>query len=177
MSFAQATRILPVLAGLAKRQTSPCITTVQLSERSADFYGFANEDLGYNMGHAPPFTLKIVKAGPRVGRRWKNTEKYNKHICDVLWLDAMPTGGDDVSEFNEAVQVLGADRKGNLYKGKCAPLSEDAYNDLCREEEAKRVEENRELGEFFMNSGFFPLLPGCTDDDTDDDGCSYTDDE
>ena len=63
-----------------------------------------------------------------MGWRWKNTGKYEKHSCDLVWLDAMPSGENDVSEFNEAVQKLEVDLKGNLYKGKYEPLSEDAYN-------------------------------------------------
>ncbi|EJK72664.1 hypothetical protein THAOC_05781, partial [Thalassiosira oceanica] len=172
-SFAQSTRILHVLAGLAKRHTSPCITTVQLSEQSSDFYGIA-EERGYKIGHVPPFTLEIVKAGPRVGWRWTNTEKYEKHSCDLIWLDPMPLGENDVSEFNEAVRLLEADLEDNLYKGKCAPLSKHAYYDLCREEKEKRRKEGQRRFEALVHCGAVQL-PGYaddaddTDDDTDDD--------
>ncbi|EJK73513.1 hypothetical protein THAOC_04859, partial [Thalassiosira oceanica] len=170
-SFAQSTRILHVLAGLAKRHTSPCITTVQLSEQSSDFYGIA-EERGYKIGHVPPFTLEIVKAGPRVGWRWTNTEKYEKHSCDLIWLDPMPLGENDVSEFNEAVQLLEADLEDNLYKGKCAPLSKDAYHDLCREEEEKR----RLEPSIFESFGSL-WLPGYADDADDDTMMIGSDDE
>mmetsp|Transcript_9430 Transcript_9430/g.20406 ORF Transcript_9430/g.20406 Transcript_9430/m.20406 type:complete len:510 (+) Transcript_9430:16-1545(+) len=85
----------------------------------------------------PPFTIEVVKAGPRLGWRWTNAdprELFRSDIesCEINWIDPAP---DDLSEeykmYTKGLQRL--QQSVGLYKGLHKPPTQEKYNLLLGE--------------------------------------------
>jgi hypothetical protein len=93
----------------------------KLSEDSPDWYHDVIDDSFYS----PPFYIRFVKAGSRVGYRWENTE-LRLNPCEVNWLDPEPDS--ESSDYKEYVEELQAQVK--LYRGFHQPPTEEEYHRL-----------------------------------------------
>ena len=90
-----------------------------LSEDSFDWYESVDE-YGDN---PPPFYVRFVKAGCRVGYRW---ETEDDDPCEVNWLDPEPeSGSSDYEDYAADYQRI---QKADFYRGYYDPPTEEEYN-------------------------------------------------
>ncbi len=105
-----------------------------LSEDSPDWYASLDEDDDYHYSPSdapsPPFYIRIVEAGSRVGYRWE--DKYGDELCEVNWLDPEPDrGSSDYEKYLRELQVINC--RVTLYSGFHQPPTEEEYNRLVDE--------------------------------------------
>jgi hypothetical protein len=98
---------------------------VQLSEDSPDWYESANDYF------PPPFNIRFVQAGCRVGYRWQTG--YNEGSpCEVNWLDPEPDReSSDYRQYIEELQKI--ENEVGFYRGFHQPPTEEEYQRLCEE--------------------------------------------
>ncbi len=95
-----------------------------LMEDSPDRY--AGEDVN---GDDPPFYIAFVKAGSRLGYRWK-TDQHNP--CEVNWLDPEPDReSSDYGKYVEELQEI--ERDVSTYRGFHQPPTEEQYLGLVEQ--------------------------------------------
>jgi hypothetical protein len=103
-----------------------------LSRDSPEWY-----DLNDENGHPPPpFTINFVRAGSRVGWRWKASGGggYNciSNSCEINWLDPEPDReSNDYDVYIRELQSIQEDVF--CFKGYHQPPSQDEYKRLCEE--------------------------------------------
>jgi hypothetical protein len=94
-----------------------------LSDTSPDWYSWEDR-----LNPQPPFLLSFVKAGPRMGWRWKN---FHGDMCEINWIDPKPELGTE--NYSSYVQdLVYITRKSDFYKGYHQPPTEEEYKELCR---------------------------------------------
>jgi hypothetical protein len=99
----------------------------KLSEDSPDWYDW--DDNMYERSLLPPFCIRLVKAGTRIGYRWENCED-DSDCCEVIWLDPEPD--KDSSDYAKYVDELqGIENEVDVYKGFHQPPTEEEYIALC----------------------------------------------
>jgi hypothetical protein len=97
----------------------------ELSRDSADRYESVEGD---PLWHIPPFRIRLVKAGSRIGYRWETC--YNS--CEVNWLDPEPDReSSDYDEYIEELQKIERQRQRSLFRGFHQPPTEEEFNRLC----------------------------------------------
>jgi len=101
----------------------------KLSEDSPDWYESADDDID-----TPPFYIRLVKAGSRIGYRW--TTCFQKDSpCEVNWLDSEPDRGS--SDYEMYIEKLRKMTHVNFYRGFHQPPTEEDYRRLCDERGAQ----------------------------------------
>jgi hypothetical protein len=91
----------------------------ELSEDSPDWY----EQMAI---YLPPFRIRFVKAGSRVGYRW---EAGYQNGCEVNWLDPEPEReSGDYGQYIEELQSI--ESQVNMFRGCHQPPSEEEYRRL-----------------------------------------------
>jgi hypothetical protein len=91
-----------------------------LSDGSPDSYVSVDEDV-----HIPPFFVRFVEAGSRVGYRWENPED-TPCACEVNWLDPEPDReSSDYEEYVEELQKI--EEQVTMYRGFHEPPTEEEY--------------------------------------------------
>jgi hypothetical protein len=89
----------------------------------------------------PPFYIRFVQAGLRVGYRW---ETSNKDPCEVNWLDPEPAkeSGDsekyivelqEIERWKYIIELYEIERRVDIYRGIHQPPTEEEYNRLWEE--------------------------------------------
>ncbi len=105
---------------------------VRLSEDSPDWYD------GSLTSSAPPFFIRFVEAGDRIGYQW---QAMCGEPCQVNWLDPEPNReSNDYEQYFEELQVI--QRQVGLYKGIYQPPTRQEYNRLILYYESGRDEWN-----------------------------------
>ncbi len=94
-----------------------------LSGDSPDWYESAVEDFA-----EPPFSIRLVEVGPRIGYRWQ-TRDFDP--CEINWLDPEPESGS--SGYEDYVADYHRIRKADFYRRYYDPPSEEEYNLLYEE--------------------------------------------
>jgi len=102
-----------------------------LSADSRDWYESINSK------YPPPFYLRFVEAGSRIGYRWETGYVYPSNVypsnpCEVNWLDPEPESGsigykDYVTDYRRIQDEIG------LYRGYYEPPTEEQYTLLYEE--------------------------------------------
>ena len=94
----------------------------KLYEASPDWYEPVDD-----FDYPPPFYIRIVQAGSRVGYRW--TTICNDDPCEVNWLDPQP---DRESSYYEEyiVQLEKIQNETDTYRGFHQPPTEEEYHRL-----------------------------------------------
>jgi len=86
-------------------------------------------------GHpSPPLFVDFVRAGSRVGWRWKAEEKYkqNSNTCEINWLDPEPDReSNDYDVYIRELQSIQEDIF--CFEGYHQPPTEEEYKRLCEE--------------------------------------------
>jgi len=98
-----------------------------LSEDSPDWYESADEDI-----LMPPFRVRFIEVGSRIGYRWEGDYHYGCTPCEVNWLDPEPESDsreyeDYVADYNRIQGEIGP------YRGHYEPPSEEQYTLLYEE--------------------------------------------
>jgi hypothetical protein len=94
----------------------------KLSEDSPDWYEPVDD-----FDYPPPFFIRLVEAGSRVGYRW--TTNRNDDPCEVNWLDPEPDrGSSDYKEYIEELESI--ENEVGMYRGFHQPPSEEEYRSL-----------------------------------------------
>jgi hypothetical protein len=97
----------------------------QLSEDSPDWYDFPEE-----AEETPPFFIRFVEAGSRVGYQWETNEMSNP--CEVNWLDPEPDR--ETSEYARYIEELQEiNRQLHMYREFNQPPTEEEYHRLYEE--------------------------------------------
>ena len=97
----------------------------RLSENSPDWYG------PHQSGPRPPLSLKVIKAGPRLGWTWFG-HRDSDSCCEINWLDPEPSS--DSNEYEIYVEELQRiERNVNFYRGYHQPPTEEEYRRLWDE--------------------------------------------
>jgi hypothetical protein len=109
----------------------------RLSEDSPDWYESA-ADLKY-----PPFNVRFVKAGSRIGYRWETDRYYGiagtSRVCEVNWLDPEPNReSNNYGQYIEEMQEIDSEVK--MYKGFHQPPTIEEYDRLLEEYEQSSPE-------------------------------------
>ncbi len=105
----------------------------KLSEASPDWYESVIID-------TPPFYVRFVQAGSRVGYRW-GTE--NGKPCEVNWLDPEPDReSSDYEKYIEKSKQIHRQVRG-LYRGLYQPPVEEEYHRLVQEDKQRIQAEHR----------------------------------
>ena len=118
----------------------------KLSEDSPDWYE------SMNINYPPPFIIRFVQAGSRIGYRWEAPCYWSGDFtCKVNWLDPEPSReSSDYEKYTEELQKIekGRQEEGrivnarqvparilihNLYKGIHQPPTEEEYHRLLEE--------------------------------------------
>ena len=95
-----------------------------LSEASPDWYDSAADD-----DDTPPFYVRFVKAGPRIGYRWETEDDMP---CEVIWLDPEPESGTiDYYDYASGYQRIQGEF--SIYRGYYEPPTEEQYTLLYEE--------------------------------------------
>jgi hypothetical protein len=133
------------------RQQRPTILIprwyAKLSEESPDWYNYfyGNHDFD---NETPPFYIRFVEAGSRVGYQWKTTDGNPCEVnwldsgnpCEVNWLDPEPDkGSSDYSKYIQDSQEL--ERNVDLFKGFYQPPTEEEYKRLYKDVYEKFLQE------------------------------------
>jgi hypothetical protein len=93
-----------------------------LSEDSPDWYESVEEDVD-----PPPFCIKFVKAGSRLGYRWESYD--GDKPCEVNWLDQEPEReSSDYEKYIEELEQI--NRQVHMFRGFHQPPTEEEYNRL-----------------------------------------------
>ncbi len=83
-------------------------------------------------GHPPPpFSIRFVQAGSRVGWRWK-ANSCTTNSCEINWLDPEPDRESSDYELY-AQELLSLQEDVFCFEGYHQPPSEDDYKRLCEE--------------------------------------------
>ncbi len=105
----------------------------ELSWNSPDRYASLDEDDILDSPSAeplPPFYIRFVVAGSRIGYRWE--DKYGDELCEVNWLDPEPNrDSNDYEKYLRELQVINC--RLTLYSGFHQPPTEEEYNRLVDE--------------------------------------------
>ena len=116
--------------------TDPPIWYAKLSEDSPDRYESAEED-NHFWRKEPPFYIRFVQAGPRIGYRWAS--HYHIHgclcfikPCEVNWLDPEPNR-ESIGYKEYKAEKRKLDRMVELYKGFYEPPTEEEYTRLIED--------------------------------------------
>eukprot|EP00984_Skeletonema_dohrnii_P006056 scaffold2141_cov223-Skeletonema_dohrnii-CCMP3373.AAC.4 len=95
-----------------------------LSKDSPDWYA-------YHQIPYPPFNLKFIRAGSRLGWSWCSNDN---HSCEINWLDPEPSRSSESSGYETYIEELRRlEQRINVYKGFHDPPSEMEYRRLCEE--------------------------------------------
>jgi hypothetical protein len=105
----------------------------RLSADSPDWY---ERDLtGYDSTvnyPPPPFCIRFIEAGSRVGYRWTTASLGGQNPCEANWLDPEPDRESiDYEGYVEELQAIEA--KVNFYRGFHQPPTEEEYHRLVEE--------------------------------------------
>ncbi len=93
----------------------------ELSEDSPDRYGDVND--------SPPFCIRFVEAGSRVGYRWAT---WYGNPCEVNWLDPEPDReSSDYGQYIEELQEI--ENEMESFRGFHQPPTEEEYHRLWEE--------------------------------------------
>ena len=111
---------------------------VRLSEDSPDWYESVDDD-EYDI-YPPPFYIRFVEAGPRIGYRW---ETFDGRYCEVNWLDPEPESGsweyeDYISDYQHIQGEI------SLYRGYYEPPTEEQYTLLYEEHLAENQSDDED---------------------------------
>ena len=109
---------------------------VVLSENSPDWYESVEEE----DGDTPPFYIRLVEVGSRLGYRWHGYPFLtDSHIpCEVNWLDPEPDReSSDYDEYIEELQKIERQRQRSLFRGFHQPPTEEQFIRLCEEYRAE----------------------------------------
>jgi len=105
-----------------------------LSASSPDWYDYDDE----SEVPTPPFHLKLVQAGSRLGWVWCSyrDEEYReddgRYFCEINWLDPEPgSESSDYATYVEALQRI--EERIDFYRGYSQPPTLAEYNQLCDE--------------------------------------------
>ncbi len=141
-SISEATELMRTLYLLKKQH--PALKMEgwhgMLSRDSPDWYESAVDDDGFSRSHRPPFYIRFVEAGSRIGYQWQSCDngyagRYNKRgdsCCKVSWLDPEPDR--ESSDYDEYIEELHEiNRHVNFYGGFHQPPTEEEYNRLIEE--------------------------------------------
>ncbi len=102
----------------------------KLSESSPDWYGPVDE-----FDYPPPFYIRIVAAGSRVGYRWMTNFGPRDESCEVNWLDHQPDReSSDYEGYVEELQAIEA--KVKFYRGFHQPPTQEEYQGLVEDYES-----------------------------------------
>jgi hypothetical protein len=120
---------------LNKQRPAPLIDIAwwywKLSEDSPDWYETIADEQD-NENYAPPFCIRFIQAGSRVGYRWDGDE-YGQDPCEVNWLD--PEQDRESSDYEEYIRRLRQiDGEIGMYRGFHQPPTEEEYHRLCEED-------------------------------------------
>ncbi len=97
----------------------------RLSQVSPEWYASDDYD-----DDSPPFFISFVKAGSRLGYRWKTN---HGRPCEVNWLDPEPDReSSDYDEYIEELQEIERNVN-NMYRGFHQPPPEEEYHRLLEE--------------------------------------------
>ena len=100
----------------------------KLSEDSPDWYDQYNM---YEDSFSPPFYIRFVEAGTRIGYRWENCAD-NVKGCEVNWLDPEPDKDRaDYRKYIEELQEI--EDEVDFYEGLYEPPTQEEYMKLCEE--------------------------------------------
>ena len=103
----------------------------KLSEDSPDWYETIADERD-DENYAPPFCIRFIQAGSRVGYRWDGDE-YGQDPCEVNWLD--PEQDRESSDYEEYIRRLRQiDGEIGMYRGFHQPPTEEEYHRLCEED-------------------------------------------
>jgi hypothetical protein len=98
-----------------------------LSRDSPDWYESHGDD-------PPPFYIRFVQAGPRIGYRWTShlrSEHGLNRSCEVSWLDPEPDReSSDYAKYIEELQEQEINKHVKIYGGFHQPPTEEEYNRL-----------------------------------------------
>jgi hypothetical protein len=98
----------------------------QLSKESPDWYNYDGDYYENEEDETPPFYIRFVEAGSRVGYQWETDYEIP---CEVNWLDPEPDkGSSDYSKYIQDLQEL--ERKVDKFRGFYQPPTEEEYNEL-----------------------------------------------
>ena len=109
----------------------------ELSKDSPDWYISRNDHYPHGwrsvmrrsgLGSEPPFCIRFVKAGSRIGYRWEGDYHYHcgDTPCEVNWLDPEPESGsreyeDYLADYNRIQGGI------SPYRGHYEPPTEEQY--------------------------------------------------
>ena len=87
---------------------------------------------------SPPFSIRLVEVGPRIGYRWQ-TRDFDP--CEINWLDPEPESGsigyeDYLADYNRIQGEI------SLYRGYYEPPTEEQYTLLYEEYFAEMDDED-----------------------------------
>ena len=108
----------------------------KLSEDSPDWYESVEED-NHFWREEPPFSIRFVQAGSRIGYRWASRRQLHGCLCfikpcEVNWLDPEPDRENiGYKEYIEEKREL--DRMVELCKGFYEPPTEEEYTRLIED--------------------------------------------
>ncbi len=128
-SISEATDLMRKLYLLKKQRSRTSMSLLKdwcgkLSENSPDWYESMNEN------DSPPFYIRFVEAGSRLGYRWETIGGLNP--CEVNWLDPEPER--ESIEYEEYMREIERDLDlYKVYKGFRQPPTEEEYNGLHEE--------------------------------------------
>mmetsp|Transcript_19978 Transcript_19978/g.33819 ORF Transcript_19978/g.33819 Transcript_19978/m.33819 type:complete len:187 (-) Transcript_19978:1333-1893(-) len=99
-----------------------------LSEASPNWYW--DGDLGFP---PPPFNLRFVQAGSRLGWSWCTYgDEDERYSCEINWLNPEPSS--DISGYQTYTEeLLRVERNIDFYRGYYEIPTEDEYHRLCEE--------------------------------------------
>jgi len=96
----------------------------KLMEGSPDWYESVDDY------ETPPFCIKFVKAGCRLGYRWESY--YGDNPCEVNWLDPEPEiESSDYEKYIEELEQI--NRRVHMFRGFHQPPTEEEYIRLSEE--------------------------------------------
>jgi hypothetical protein len=99
----------------------------ELSEDSPDWYEQA-ANYPQDFYYPPPFRIRFVKAGSRIGYRW---EAGYQNGCEVKWLDPEPEPERESSDYGQYIEELQSiESQVNMFRGCHQPPTEEEYRRL-----------------------------------------------
>jgi hypothetical protein len=134
-----ATDLINVVCLFKKQRQSISIMEdwyVSLSKESPDWY--SNIRIFCDLFAQPPFYIRFVQAGSRIGYRWETKGFGRKNSCEVIWLDPEPDSkSSDYATYIEELQEINSEVK--MYRGFHQPPTEEEYSRLYEEHRSTRL--------------------------------------
>jgi hypothetical protein len=101
----------------------------RLSKNSPDWYGDHSKQ-NYFCIKGPPFYVRLVQAGSRIGYRWTGNSSLSS--CEVNWLDPEPSR--ESGDYEEYIKELQRICRTQVFKGFHEPPSEEECNRILLED-------------------------------------------